>query len=162
MRCRVDQEAGVVCPIVPTYVLGFILCHSRKQTVSQWQSRLQPAHMLRKLKFAAATSWGINARFLIVTQSVCGNPLPIFEDNGFPITTSGMTTNGFFSRFVPCKSFILNYAGILEMVLFVTVVRMPRSRASSPLKPPETLWRNIWHDHMNRRILSSSSIFETS
>jgi hypothetical protein len=40
------------------------------QTVSQWQSRLQPAHMLRKLKFAAATSWGINARFSIVTQSV--------------------------------------------------------------------------------------------
>jgi hypothetical protein len=31
--------------------------------------RLQPAHMLRKLKFAATTSWGINARFLIVTQS---------------------------------------------------------------------------------------------
>jgi hypothetical protein len=25
--------------------------------------------MLRKLKFAATTSWGINARFLIVTQS---------------------------------------------------------------------------------------------
>ena len=40
------------------------------QTVSQWQSRLQPAHMLRKLKFATTTSWGINAKFLIVTQSV--------------------------------------------------------------------------------------------
>jgi hypothetical protein len=33
-----------------------------------------------------------------------GNPgLFVFEDNGFPITTSGMTTNGFFQDIL-CKA----------------------------------------------------------